>query len=266
MVVWLLVRYTYKCSLQQHADTKSNVYEALFMDVTNEDIRYKVTIGNIYRPPKSNNDYRNVSIFLEEIHPVIDKLDKEKSILVLGGDFNINLLEINKKEKFQDFFDMLISRGISPSITLPTRFSNRSATLIDNIFCKIPDNSKTNCVSGIFIGKLSDHLPIFTCLDVFKSNKQRTKYVSIQEKSANAIENFSNFIQSSVNDILFDENLISDPNENYNKLESILTQGSDRFFPMRQKRFNKYKHKLNPWITKGIMQSMKFRDRLYKKT
>ena len=59
--------------------------------------------------------------------------------------------------------------------------------------------------------------------------------------------------------------MISDPNENYNKLEYILTQGNDRFFPMRQKRFNKYKHKLNPWMTKGIMESIKFRDRLYKK-
>ena len=29
--------------------------------------------------------------------------------------------------------------------------------------------------------------------------------------------------------------------------------------------FNKYRHKKNMWITRGIMNSIKFRDKLYKK-
>ena len=31
-------------------------------------------------------------------------------------------------------------------------------------------------------------------------------------------------------------------------------------------KFNHYKHKKNPWITKGILNSIKFRDKLYKNT
>ena len=100
------VRDIYKCLPLLNVNKNSTVYEALFMNITNEDMSYKVTIGNIYRPPKNNNDYRNVSTFLEEIHPVIDQLDKEKSLLILGGDFNINLLEINRKEKYQDFLPL----------------------------------------------------------------------------------------------------------------------------------------------------------------
>ena len=168
---------------------------------------------NIYRPSKSNNDYGNVSTFIKEFHPVIDKLDKETSVLFLGGDFNINLLEIGHKERFQDFFDILISRGIFPKITLPTRFSTKSATLIDNIFCKTLANG-INGMSGIFISKLSDHLPIFTCLDIIKTKSKSPKFVTVQENSPQAIDNFAKFISTAVNESEFDKNLISDPNRN----------------------------------------------------
>ena len=45
-----------------------------------------------------------------------------------------------------------------PTITKPTRITDKSATLIDNIFINSPnENSKR----GILISDLSDHLPIF---------------------------------------------------------------------------------------------------------
>merc|ERR1712208_148263 len=115
------------------------------------------------------------------------------------------------------------------------------------------------------MGKLSDHLPVFTCLDIFTSNKVRTKYITIQEKSKNAFNSFSQYIHNTIDSTKFDSDLISDPNVNYHKLEKILLEGNKLCFPKKQKRFDKYKDKLNPWITKGIMRSMKFRDNLYKK-
>ena len=39
----------------------------------------------------------------------------------------------------------------------------------------------------------------------------------------------------------------------------------DNCFPVIQVRFNKYKHKLSPWITFGILKSLENRDKLYKK-
>ena len=71
----------------------------------------------------------------------------------------------------------------------------------------------------------------------------------------------SNKLESS----LFEPELLQDPNLNYDKLENILTEGYEKCFPIKRKRFNNYKHKINPWITKGIMHSIKFKDSLYKK-
>ena len=94
-----------------------------------------------------------VATFNKEIEPIIDRLDKEKSNLFLGGDYNANLLEMNQKENYQEFFDIFVSRGIIPKIALPTRFSSRRATLLDNIYCKLSDGNNSG-TSGIFVSKL----------------------------------------------------------------------------------------------------------------
>ena len=255
---------SYKYTLRPELYKQSDVYEALFVDITHENFHKKITLGNIYRPSKSNNDYRNVSTFINEFEPIVECLDKENSTLIFGGDYNANLLEICQKENYQEFFDMFVSRGIFPKITLPTRFASRRATLIDNIFCKLPEIS-TKGFSGIFVSKVSDHFPVFTCQELFKSNKKQTKYITVQEKSAKATTNFTQFVQKGINETEFEHELIYDPNLNYNKLENILVEGQARFFPTKRKRFNKYKHKLNPWMTTGILHSIKFRDKLYKK-
>ena len=230
------VRDIYKCSSPRTLYQHSDVYEALYIDVTCEDLDDKITLGNIYRPSKSTGDYKNVSTFIQQINPVIDFLDKEKSTLILGGDFNINLIEINQKEKFQEFFDMLVSRGLYPGITLPTRFSTHRATLLDNIFCKVP-NSNMKSASGIFIGKLSDHLLVFTCLDVFQSKTQRPKFVTVQEKSTKAVNEFAKYMHFTINQTVFNRDILSDPNENYEKLEHIILEGNSLHFPKKDSAF-----------------------------
>ena len=257
------VRDFYKCKQRKNLYKKSDVYEALYVDIKHEHLLKKLTVGNIYRPSKNKKDYQNVATFVKEIEPFIEILDKENSFLIFGGDYNANLLEISNKENYQDFFYIFVSRGIFPKITLPTRFATKSASLIDNIFCKLPDINK-NGNSGIFVSKLSDHLPIFTCQDFLKAKINHTKFITVQEKTSSSINDFHNFIESSLRETHFESDLTTDPNINYDKLENILIQGNEKCFPIKTKRFNKYKHKLNPWMTAGILRSIKFRDKLYK--
>ena len=78
------------------------------------------------------------------------------------GDFNINLLKINEKEVFADFLEIMTSFSYYPKITLPTRFSKNNGSLIDNIFCKISENT-LRASSGILLKQFSDHQPYFIC-------------------------------------------------------------------------------------------------------
>ena len=61
-----------------------------------------------------------------------------------------------------------------------------------------------------------------------------------------------------------DSNIISDPNVNYNLLESEILKANRKFMPTKFVKFRKYKHKINNWMTPGILKSIKYRDKLYK--
>ena len=89
------------------------------------------------------------------IAPLLDKINKEDKRLVLLGDFNINLLDLEKRE-INSFIDILQSNLITPSITLPTRITDHSSTLIDNIFIS---PFSTKLYSGNLVIGISDHMP-----------------------------------------------------------------------------------------------------------
>ena len=52
----------------------------------------------------------------------------------LMGDFNIDLMKCNSQHISQEFVETLMSVSLLPSISKPTRVTDRSATLIDNVF------------------------------------------------------------------------------------------------------------------------------------
>ena len=60
-----------------------------------------------------------------ELNPVIDKLSNENSYAIFTGDFNINLLEINTRLKYQAFFDLFVTQSFYPKIVQPTRFTKK---------------------------------------------------------------------------------------------------------------------------------------------
>ena len=75
------------------------------------------------------------------------------------GDFNMDLLKTKSEEKIGKYYDILSRYLFVPHITLPTRITTNSKTLIDNIFSNDPDFASG--VSGNFTFSISDHLPQF---------------------------------------------------------------------------------------------------------
>ena len=60
----------------------------------------------------------------------------------------------------QNFKNTLSSNFLFPLINKPTRVTQHSSTIIDNIYCNT-DNLADNCKSGIFRLSISDHYAIF---------------------------------------------------------------------------------------------------------
>ena len=237
------------------------LWEGQFIDIFGNNLKQKITICNIYRPPRDRNDH--IESFINDISPILSTLSQERSDKLFVGDFNIDLLKANIREKYSDFLNVMMNNDFMPKITLPTRFSERNATLIDNVFCSLTRSNKV-CLSGIIFTNLSDHLPYFTCLDQKINLQAPPKYVQIETKDPVSIQNFiqdinnTNFMQA------LDNDLNCDPNHNYDKLINIIHHFKNKHLPTKTIRFNKYKHKKSPWITNGILRSIKFRDNLYK--
>ena len=65
---------------------------------------------------------------------IVNKLNSEKSLIYILGDFNINLLNTDKHVQSSDFLETMYLFSLFPFITKPTRVTKSTATLIDNIY------------------------------------------------------------------------------------------------------------------------------------
>lgn len=137
--------------------SKDKLWEGQCIQITGDRLSKKVCLSNIYRPPRLNNSNDTIQTFLTEISPYIEKLDSEPMQKIILGDFNLNLLEIHTREKIAEYYDKFLACGFLPRITLPTRFSKKSCTLIDQIFCNF-ENPTENCDTAILTSRLTDHL------------------------------------------------------------------------------------------------------------
>ena len=244
--------------------TKSKIWEAQFIDVHGGNLAKCITIGNVYKPPKDNNNNTNIETFLEEIAPILQKYANKKADSIIVGDFNINLLEINEREKYCDYLELFTSSGFLPRITFPTRFSKKSATLIDQIYCKITENTPS-VKSGIIFSQLSDHLPCFLCINVKRSSIHSPKFVKVNTNDKDSLTKFYNHLAGIDFTAKMSQTPTSDPNENYDIFEKELCSAKEKYLPTKVVKFNKYKHRQSDWITTDIIRSIKYRDKLYRK-
>lgn len=243
---------------------KSDLWEGIFIDIKGDQLSKPITIGNIYRPPPKNNSNEIIESFINQFTPVIDKISKSNASVTVVGDFNIDLLKIQEKEKYEEFLDLMCTYGLLPKITLPTRFATKTCSLIDQIYCKFP-NPNLNYASAVIKSRISDHLPCLVSINLLLPKKHNPKYINVRSVNEAQICQFLNEIRLSNIIDNIDNNLLVDPNITYDILLEIISKAREKYFPEKKVRFNKHKHKISEWITTGIIKSIEFRDNLYKK-
>ena len=74
LVIYLNNRYTHTFRSDLYKD--STIWEGLFIDIAGENIINKITLRNIYKPPKDNSNNQNISCFIDEITPSLHTLSK----------------------------------------------------------------------------------------------------------------------------------------------------------------------------------------------
>ena len=119
-----------------------------------------------YRPPNTNPRK-----FMKEYHDVLTKLKEVKGHeLIIGMDHNFDLLKSANNKTTSKFLDLNIERDLTPCITKPTRVTNRTATLIDNIL--VSNRLQYNYTPYVVVDDLSDHYPALVVLNNIEQCKK----------------------------------------------------------------------------------------------
>lgn len=229
------------------------LYESIFIEIC-QSVGKNIVIGVVYKPPSTN-----LHNFSEAFDSLISSLLKENKLVYIMGDFNIDLLKYSIDNNVSDFVNMLFSNYYLPLITRPTRITNTTATLLDNI---ITNQFNRPVQSGLFYCDISDHLPVFQLTELnnqSKNGKGNTDvYVrSVSKESITALKNdLGLFCWDSIYGM---ENV----NEAYDYFESVLSGLYNKHFPLKKK--GRGKKKLNPWMTDSVLRSIKYKRLLYKK-
>ena len=242
-------------------NTSSTGWEYLCVQVRGRKQGSKTyTLCNTYRTPCEIVE--NMNIFNREFSLLLSCMKATKHSCYVCGDYNIDLLNVKTNNHYCEYFDEVVSQGFIPRITLPTRISEQSSTLIDNIYTNNIDERES---SGILLNQISDHQMIFTLIENFSYVTQAPKFVEVQTNDPESIQTFVNELDElNIYNHLQTE-IDSSPDVNYHTILELLSTVKDKHLPKKMVKFNRKKHKKAKWMTNGILKSINTKDKLYKK-
>ena len=240
------------------------LWENLFVVLKGVNQNKDIIIANIYKPPKDNYNVENIRTFTAEFKNIISDLKDTNNEILIAGDYDINLLDLDTRQAFEDFFDSMISTSFYPKITLPTRLDRNKATLIDNICFKLSPLFN-NTEADILYTKMSDHFPYFIGSKLSDwYGDQKTRLVKKRITTKEALNNILADLTSTNIISRLNLNPYADLNHNYNVLRECVTDLKNKHLPYKLVKFNKYKHKGSKWTTNGKIRSLKYRDNIYR--
>ena len=169
------------------------------------------------------------------------------------------MLKCDTSREVSEFIDILTSHLLFPSISLRTRVTVRSQTLIDNILFT---PNKYEVSSGNLTVGISDHMPQFLIFDTPSLSKNPLDSYYRDWKSFDRENFILDFFDIDWNDKL---NLANkDPDASFLSFYNGVSVLVDRYAPMRKATKKQLKAKLKPWVTKGIRKSIQQRNKFYK--
>ena len=220
--------------------------ESLFVELTNTE--KPITVGVIYRPPSGS-----VDTFNSELKNIINYLNTKNAYIM--GDYNINLHNMQDTAS-QEYEELILSQGLFPLISIATHEKpNCQKTCIDNIIC----NSLENVViTGAIPNHIGHHHPIFTISsiknpNIFNNEKLTIYYEYSQENLSELNEELKNTTEK-FNDIPC----------SFEKFNNVFHQCLDKTCKLEKPKITKRNRVTNPWITRGLINAIAKKDRLYK--
>ncbi|CAM1306749.1 Uncharacterised protein at_DN0802, partial [Pycnogonum litorale] len=240
----LYVSHQNPYKIREDISSDSNVCDCICIELIQPQ---PLIIIAIYRSPSSR-----LSQFLTELKFILHKAFLTGHKIMVCGDINIDLCKLNCSN---EYIETLCEYELQNLIVFPTRQTSKSSSLIDHIFTNIPNKFFK---SGVINYDISDHLPVFTTFanltfhtslpvntyvyDFKKYNKNRfrtdTKKIQWETDQKSANNMFNNFVH---------------------KFGNLCKQH------LPKKTIKRKKQQRKPYITTGILNSIKQKHKLFRK-
>ena len=243
------LQYKIRNDLQLGGEVNS-VFIEIFKHTTNT--KFNVICGCVYRPPSMS-----LKEFNKLLSSTFDKMQRESKYVYISGDFNVNIMpHLKGGLSIQEFKNIFSSNFCFPSINKPTRVTNHSASIIDNIYCNVPIQG-SDYHAGVLTVSISDHYGIFCINNSSKIHNNNTQIVKRSFCDRN-IANFRQCLMSESWDFVY---LSSDLQSAFSRFQGVIDLHLDTNFKKRTFMMN-YKNRY-PWITEALRTKIKNKNRLH---
>ena len=177
---------------------------------------------------------------------ISNKLRKEKKTVLITGDFNSNLLNIDLDECAENFINLMLSNFFQPHILQPSRIIlNSKPSLIDNIFL---NSIEHQTLSGNLSIQISDHLPNFIfCKSINLKSTKKNRGFYHDYNTFKADSYIHDLMKSNLCEKL---SLIEGADEQYNTFHNILLSNMQKHAPLKPVTRKMHKQRLNHGLQK----------------
>jgi len=188
----------------------------------------------------------------------LNKLNKTDSPYLIFLDSNINLLKLANSNLAQSYLNIIHLNGFLQLTRKATRIQNNSYSLIDHILVK---NEPENLLSGTIVSDLSDHFINFISLG---NSNNSTPLCNHRYERVFSQQNKSNFLNT-LNNMSW-RNVLSqkDVDPAFDEFWDVFSPLYDIHFPLTKIKFNRNMHKINNFMTTGLIVSRAKKAALHK--
>ena len=244
-----------RCTLREDLSSKISESESITIAVTLRNGN-SCLVSSMYRPPNSDT-----SLFLASYNSLLCSMKKEKPThIIIGLDHNLDFLKSAKHRPTHDFIESNLDFGMIPTVTRPTRITQTTATLIDNII--VSQNLCGAYVSNILVNDTSDHLPSVCVLKNVRTSNKEPVVIKTRDRRAKNMIKLREHLQEYDWSIEQCNNSVS---VNMQKVHEGLVNIIDECIPYVERKIKYKQLRRDAWMTSGIKLSIDKNKRNYSK-
>ena len=159
------------------------------------------------------------------------------------GDFNVNLLSYETHSDTNNFINSVVSHYLLPYILHPTRVTDHSSTVIDNIFSNI---TEYDTISSNIINQIADHFAQFLLVKKINIDYKNTTFYQYNYSKFTK-EKFTDEFHNIAWESLEDES--KDVNDKFLYFYGKVSSCVKRHAPLEKVKPTMLSFKDKPWIS-----------------